>query len=86
MLFKFVLHISLRLWFLRELRKVSFCPLASGAEADKTGIQGQVYYEQSSYDGDSSGQTSETTTEEDLSHEIHKLQLKKEPDKVAIFE
>ena len=60
-------------------------PLASGAEADKTEIQGQEYYEQGNYDEDSSGQTSETR-EEDLRHEIHKLQLKEEPDKVAIFE
>ena len=60
-------------------------PLASGAEADKTEIQGQEYYEQGNYDEDSSGQTSETR-EEDLPHEIHKLQLKEEPDKVAIFE
>ena len=60
-------------------------PLASGTEADKTEIQGQTYYEEGSYDDDSSGQTSETR-EEDLPHEIHKLQLKEEPDKVAIFE
>ncbi|XP_074628643.1 uncharacterized protein LOC141886376 isoform X3 [Acropora palmata] len=58
---------------------------ASGAEADKTEIQGQGYYEQGNYDENSSGQTSETR-EEDLPHEIHKLQLKEEPDKVAIFE
>ena len=59
-------------------------PLASGAEADKTEIQGQEYYERGSYDDDSIGQTSETT-EADSSH---KLQLKdqEEPDKVAIFE
>ncbi|XP_074618412.1 uncharacterized protein LOC141877364 isoform X3 [Acropora palmata] len=55
------------------------------AEADKTEIQGQEYYEQGSDDDVSSGQTSETR-EEDLPHEIHKLQLKEEPDKVAIFE
>ena len=60
-------------------------PLASGAEADKTEIQGQEYYEQGNYDEDWSGQTSETR-EEDLPREIHKLQLKEEPDKVAIFE
>ncbi|XP_044174645.1 uncharacterized protein LOC114951472 [Acropora millepora] len=58
---------------------------ASGTEADKTEIQGQEYYEQGSDDDDSRGQTSETR-EEDLPHEIHKLQLKEEPDKVAIFE
>jgi len=57
------------------------------AEADETKIQEQEYYEQGSYDDDSSGQTSETT-EEDLSHEIHEPQLEdqEEPDKVAIFE
>ena len=60
-------------------------PLASGAEADKMEIQGQEYYEQGNYDEDSSGQTSETR-EEDLPHEIHKLQWKEEPHKVAIFE
>ena len=60
-------------------------PLASGAEADKTEIKRQECCEQGNYDEDSSGQTSETR-EEDLPREIHKLQLKEEPDKVAIFE
>ena len=60
-------------------------PLVSVAEANKTEIQGQEYYEQGNYNDDSSGQTSETT-EEDLLHEIHKLRLKEEPDKVVIFE
>ena len=53
-------------------------PLASGAEADKTEIQGQEYFEQGNYEEDSSGQTSETTEEH--------LQLKEEQQKVAIFE
>ena len=37
MLFEFVLHISLRLWFLRELRKISFLsvPLASDVTEGK---------------------------------------------------
>ena len=61
-------------------------PVASGAEADKTEIQGQEYYEQGSYDDDSNGQTSETT-EADLSHELHlKEQEEPDKDKVAIFE
>ena len=59
-------------------------PLASAAEADKIEIQGQEYYEQGSYDDDSSRQTSETT-EADLSHELQ-LKDQEEPDKVAIFE
>ena len=43
-LFEFVWHILLRLWFLRELRKVRFCPLASDVKegkADKKAIDGE---------------------------------------------
>ncbi|XP_044167054.1 uncharacterized protein LOC122951082 [Acropora millepora] len=56
------------------------------AEADKTEIQGQVRYEQDTYDDDLGTQISETT-EEDLFHGIHELQMEEQEatERVTIF-
>lgn len=58
-----------------------------GVEADKTKIQGQVQYEQETYDDDLGAQISETM-KEDLFHGIHELEMeeREELDKVTIFE
>ncbi|XP_074628473.1 uncharacterized protein LOC141886255 isoform X5 [Acropora palmata] len=57
-----------------------------GAEPDKTEIQGQVRYEQDTYDDDLGTQISETT-EEDLFHGIHELQMEEQEatERVTIF-